>query len=100
MEVTEAVLATMKENGAPMSAGQIATATGIDRKEIDKAMKKLKADGSIVSPVRPLQVGARREVEKQCVQAQCTRRQPGYPGCLLCCILGIPRRKDPSQCQI
>lgn len=52
MEVTEAVLATMKENGAPMSAGQIATATGIDRKEIDKAMKKLKADGSIVSPVR------------------------------------------------
>ena len=52
MEVTEAVLATMKENGAPMSAGQIATATGIDRKESDKAIKKRQDDGSIVSPVR------------------------------------------------
>lgn len=52
MEVTEAVLATMKEQGAPMSAGQVATTTGIDRKEIDKAFKKLKAEGAIVSPVR------------------------------------------------
>jgi hypothetical protein len=33
-----------------MSAGQIAEAGGIDRKEVDKAMKKLKTDGKIVSP--------------------------------------------------
>ena len=35
-----------------MSAGEVEKATGIDRKEIDKAFKELKAEGAIVSPVR------------------------------------------------
>lgn len=34
----------------PVSAGQIATATGIDRKEVDKVMTKLKKEEKIVSP--------------------------------------------------
>lgn len=34
----------------PVSAGQIATATGIDRKEVDKVMAKLKKEEKIVSP--------------------------------------------------
>jgi predicted regulator of amino acid metabolism with ACT domain len=34
----------------PVSAGQIATATGIDKKEVDKAMAKLKKEEKIVSP--------------------------------------------------
>jgi DNA-binding IscR family transcriptional regulator len=34
----------------PVSAGQIATATGIDRKEVDKVMAKLKKEVKIVSP--------------------------------------------------
>jgi DNA-binding IscR family transcriptional regulator len=34
----------------PVSAGPIATATGIDRKEVDKVMTKLKKEGIIVSP--------------------------------------------------
>ena len=42
----------MKEAGKPMSAGEVEKATGIDRKEIDKAFKELKAEGAIVSPVR------------------------------------------------
>lgn len=42
----------MKKAGAPLNAGKIAELSGLDRKEVDKAMKKLKADGQIVSPKR------------------------------------------------
>ncbi len=52
METTEAIINAMKEAGKPMSAGQIADATGIDRKEIDRGMKTLKKEESIVSPKR------------------------------------------------
>jgi len=52
MEPKDKILDEMKKQGTPMSAGQIAEATGIDRKEVDKAMKKLKDSGEIVSPKR------------------------------------------------
>ncbi|MGV8095904.1 MAG: hypothetical protein AB2L24_28975 [Mangrovibacterium sp.] len=48
----EKVLAAMKAAGKPMKAGEVATATGLDKKEVDKAMKELKEKGLIVSPVR------------------------------------------------
>lgn len=51
MEIMEKVLTTLKENGA-MKAGEIAEKTGIDKKEIDKAIKALKADEKIESPKR------------------------------------------------
>lgn len=46
------VLETMKAAGAPLNAGKIAELSGLDRKDVDKAMKELKAEGAIVSPVR------------------------------------------------
>ena len=52
MEIKEKVLATMKGAGEPLNAGKIAELSGIDRKEVDKAMKLLKEEGAIVSPVR------------------------------------------------
>ncbi len=52
MGTAEAILEAMKNTGEPMSAGQIAEATGIERKEIDKAMKEMKKDETIVSPKR------------------------------------------------
>lgn len=52
MEATEKVLATMKEAGEPLNAGKIAELSGLDRKAVDAAMKQLKADGKIISPVR------------------------------------------------
>ena len=52
METKEKVLATMKEAGTLLNAGKIAELSGIDRKEVDKAMKLLKEEGAIVSPVR------------------------------------------------
>ena len=52
MDTKEKVLATMIEAGEPLNAGKIAELSGLDRKEIDKAMKQLKEEGAIVSPVR------------------------------------------------
>lgn len=47
---TEKVLATMKAAGKALKAGEIAEASGLDKKEVDKAMKVLKAEGKIESP--------------------------------------------------
>lgn len=52
METKEKVLQVMREAGEPVNAGKIAEISGIDRKEVDKAMKQLKEEGAIVSPVR------------------------------------------------
>lgn len=52
MEVKEKVLQVMKDAGEPLNAGKIAEISGLDRKEVDKAMKQLKEEGAIVSPVR------------------------------------------------
>jgi len=46
----EKVLTAMKSAGKPLKAGEIAELTGLDRKEIDRAMKLLKDDGAIISP--------------------------------------------------
>jgi len=46
------VLDAMRQAGEPVNAGKIAELSGLDRKEVDKAMQELKASGAIVSPVR------------------------------------------------
>jgi len=50
MESAEKVLTAMKEAGVPLNAGKLVELTGLERKEVDKAMKTLKASDSIVSP--------------------------------------------------
>ena len=50
MDITEQVFEVIKKAGKPVSAGQICEMGGIDRKEVDKAMKKLKTSGQISSP--------------------------------------------------
>mgnify|MGYP003426601966 FL=1 len=52
MENKEKVLAAMKQAGEPLNAGKIAELSGLDRKDVDKAMKVLKEEGAIVSPIR------------------------------------------------
>jgi predicted ArsR family transcriptional regulator len=52
MDAKNTVLEVLKKEGAPMSAGQIADKSGLDRKEVDKAMKVLKDEELIVSPKR------------------------------------------------
>ena len=52
MEVKQQVLDAMRAAGEPLNAGKIVDATGLDRKEVDKAMNDLKKSGDIVSPKR------------------------------------------------
>ena len=52
MDVKNTVLEIMNKEGKPLSAGQIAEISGLDRKQIDKVMKSLKQENLIVSPKR------------------------------------------------
>lgn len=47
---TEKILEVMESAGKPLKAGEIAEAAGLDKKEADKAIKKLKSEGKIHSP--------------------------------------------------
>ncbi len=46
------ILEAMKKAGEPLNNGKIAELTGIDKKDVEKAMKTLKAEELIVSPKR------------------------------------------------
>ncbi len=50
METTDLIIKTLETSDKPMKAGEIAEAVNLDRKDVDKAMKKLKVEGRIVSP--------------------------------------------------
>ena len=52
METIEKVLETLKNTDKPLKSGEIAQMSGIDKKEVDKAIKKLKVENKIVSPKR------------------------------------------------
>ena len=52
MDNVQKVLETIKASAEPLNAGKVAELSGLDRKEVDKAMAKLKADGKIESPKR------------------------------------------------
>lgn len=46
------VLQAMKQAGKPLKAGEIAEKAGLDKKDVEKVMKILKEQGSIISPKR------------------------------------------------
>ena len=50
MEAKNKVLDAMRVAGKPFKAGEIAELTGMELKEVDKAMKQLKKEEAIVSP--------------------------------------------------
>ena len=50
MKPEELVFQTLQTSGEPLKTGDIVTATNLHKKEVDKAMKTLKAEGRIVSP--------------------------------------------------
>lgn len=52
MDVTEKVLETMRAAEEPLNAGKIAELSGLDRKDVDKAMNQLKKEEKIISPKR------------------------------------------------
>ncbi len=48
----EEVLDAMKKAGKPLKTQEIADMIGVDKKEVDKIVKKLKKEGKITSPKR------------------------------------------------
>lgn len=46
------VLDALKKAGKPLKGGEIVELCGLDKKEVDKAMKELKNEDLIVSPIR------------------------------------------------
>ena len=52
METSEIILKTLEESEKPLRPGQIAYISGIERKEVDKEIKKLKKEEKIFSPKR------------------------------------------------
>lgn len=46
----EVVYKAMKDAGKPLKSAEIAELTGLDKKEVDKAIKTLKAEEKIFSP--------------------------------------------------
>ena len=52
MDIDKKILEVMREAEQPLNAGKIAELGGFDRKEVDKAMARLKKEEKIVSPKR------------------------------------------------
>jgi DNA-binding MarR family transcriptional regulator len=50
MPINALVLKTLDEAGKPLRSAEIATAAGIDKADVDKAIKQLKKDEKIYSP--------------------------------------------------
>ena len=46
------ILDTLKKAGEPLKSGEIAEKAGLDKKDVDKVIKKLKEQGLIDSPKR------------------------------------------------
>jgi len=52
MDLEAKVLEILLKNEEPLKTGDIAKLLDVDSKEVSKAIKKLKADGKIISPKR------------------------------------------------
>lgn len=52
MDIKDKVLEVLNNSDEPLKGGQIAEASGIDKKEVDKAIKELKKEEKIISPKR------------------------------------------------
>ena len=52
MDNNEKILKTFEEAGKPLKTGELAELSGIDKKDIAKIIKVLKAEGKIHSPKR------------------------------------------------
>jgi DNA-binding IscR family transcriptional regulator len=50
MENQKVIIETLQKAGKPLKSGEIAELSGIDKKEVDKLIKKLKTEGQVHSP--------------------------------------------------
>ncbi len=52
MEIQEKIIKAFEESGKPMRSGEIAEKAGLDKKDVEKAIKKMKETDTIFSPKR------------------------------------------------
>lgn len=52
MEIKDKVLETLKTSDKPLKGGEIAEISGLDKKDVDKAIKQLKTEDLIEVPKR------------------------------------------------
>ncbi|ADD03314.1 conserved hypothetical protein [Thermoanaerobacter italicus Ab9] len=52
MDATEIVLKTLRESSKPLRPSDIVEKSGLDKKEVEKAIKELKKEDLIMSPKR------------------------------------------------
>lgn len=52
METKELVIKAIKNAGKPMKASEIAVSTGIDKTQVEKAIKQLQKEEILFSPIR------------------------------------------------
>ena len=52
MEIKDKIIDTFKKAGKPLRPGELAEMAGLEKKEVEKAIKKLKDEGVIDSPKR------------------------------------------------
>jgi predicted transcriptional regulator len=52
MEAKKNIIELMKKAGKPLRSGEIAEMSGLDKKEVEKAIKELVKEGKIHSPKR------------------------------------------------
>ncbi len=52
MDIPERIIKTFEEAAKPLRTGELAEMAGIDKKDAEKAIKKLKEAGKIHSPKR------------------------------------------------
>jgi len=50
MEIQEKVLKALKESNVAMKSGEVAAKVGLEKAEVDKAIKALKKEEKLVSP--------------------------------------------------
>lgn len=50
MDANQLVLNALKTADKPLKGGEIAEKTGLDKKDVDKALKELKKQGAVESP--------------------------------------------------
>ncbi|MGL6185123.1 MAG: HTH domain-containing protein [Clostridium chrysemydis] len=52
MDINEKVLEVLNNSEEPLKGAEIAEKAGIDKKEVDKAIKELKKEDKVISPKR------------------------------------------------
>ncbi|MCR6515992.1 helix-turn-helix domain-containing protein [Clostridium sp. LY3-2] len=52
MDINEKVLEVLNNSEEPLKGAEIAEKAGIDKKEVDRAIKELKKEDKVISPKR------------------------------------------------